>query len=82
MSEVPLYARLDGPRLEQQLASCAVHSSNCFTQMCSGYEEGSYMRLIDAISLNSRLKSNKEEKVTKKARFERGPIETAVGKSC
>ena len=30
--------------------------------MCSGSEEGSYLRLIDlCISLNSRLESNKEE---------------------
>jgi len=30
--------------------------------MCSGSEEGSYFRLIDFLSLNSRLESNKEEK--------------------
>jgi len=29
--------------------------------MCSGSEEGTYLRLIDFVSLNSRLESNKEE---------------------
>ena len=29
--------------------------------MCSGTEEGSYLRLIDCVSLNFRLESNKEE---------------------
>jgi len=29
--------------------------------MCSGSEEGSYLRLIDFLSLNSRLESNKQE---------------------
>jgi len=29
--------------------------------MCSGTEAGSYLRLIDCVSLNSRLESNKEE---------------------
>jgi len=31
-----------------------------FTEMCSGLEAGSYLRLI-FVSLNSRLESNKEE---------------------
>jgi len=35
--------------------------NNYFTEMCSGSEEGSYLRLIDFLSLNSRLESNKEE---------------------
>ena len=36
---------------------------NCFTEMCSGSEEGSYLRLIDfVVSFNSRNKSNKEER--------------------
>ena len=34
---------------------------NYFTEMCSGSEEGSYLSLIDFVSLNSRLESNKEE---------------------
>jgi hypothetical protein len=29
--------------------------------MCSGFEEGSHLRLIDFVSLNSRLESNSEE---------------------
>jgi len=32
-----------------------------FREMCSGSEEGSYLRLIDFVSLNSRLESHKEE---------------------
>ena len=32
-----------------------------FTEMCSGSKEGSYLRLIDFLSLNSKLESNKEE---------------------
>jgi len=35
--------------------------NNHFTEMCSGSEAGSYLRLIDFVSLNSRLESNKEE---------------------
>ena len=39
-----------------------VEENNYFTEMCSGSEAGSYLRLTDfAISLNSRLESNKEE---------------------
>ena len=34
---------------------------NYFTEMCSGSEEGSYLRLLDFVSFNSRLESNKEE---------------------
>ena len=35
-----------------------------FTEMCSGSEAGSYLRLIDFfVSLNSRLESNKEEEI-------------------
>ena len=33
---------------------------NCITEMCSGSEAGSYSRLIDFVSLNSRLESHKE----------------------
>ena len=29
--------------------------------MCSGSEAGSYLRLVDFVSLNSRLEGNKEE---------------------
>ena len=36
--------------------------NNYFTGMRSGSEEGSYLRLIDCVSLNSRLESNKDEK--------------------
>ena len=36
--------------------------NNYFTEMCSGSEAGSYLRLIDFVSLNSRLESNKEER--------------------
>ena len=32
-----------------------------FTEMCSGSEAGSYLRLIAFVSLNARLESNKEE---------------------
>ena len=32
-----------------------------FTEMCSGSEAGSYLRLMDFVSLNSRLESSKEE---------------------
>ena len=35
--------------------------SNFCTEMCSGSEEGSYLRLIDFVSLNSRRESRKEE---------------------
>jgi len=35
-------------------------------QSCVGGEEGSYLRLIDFISLNSRLESNKEEEEEEK----------------
>jgi len=31
-------------------------------EMCSGSEAGSYLRLIDFVSFDSRLESNKEEK--------------------
>jgi len=34
--------------------------------MCSGSEAGWYLRLIDFVSLNSRLESHKEEKEKKK----------------
>ena len=32
--------------------------------MCSGLEEGSYVRLVDSVSLDSRLESNKEKRST------------------
>ena len=35
---------------------------NRCTEMCTGSEAGSYFRLIDIVSLNSRLESNKEER--------------------
>ena len=41
-------------------ASHARFKNNYFTEMCSGSGEGSYLRLIDFVSLNSRLESNKE----------------------
>ena len=34
---------------------------NFLAEMWSGSEEGSYLRLIEFVSLNSRLESNKEE---------------------
>ena len=37
--------------------------NNYLTEMCSGSEAGSHLRLIDLNSLNSRLESNKEEEV-------------------
>ena len=36
-------------------------NNNCLAEMWSGTEESSYVRLIIAVSLNSRLESNKEE---------------------
>ena len=33
--------------------------NNCLTEMCSGFEEGSYSKLIDFVSLDSRIESNK-----------------------
>ena len=33
---------------------------NEFAEMCSGSEEGSYLRLMTFVSLTSRLESNKE----------------------
>jgi len=41
--------------------------NNYFTQMCSGSEAGSYLRLTDSASLNSRLGSNKEEEEVQRA---------------
>ena len=38
-----------------------VHENNYFTEMCSGSEAGSYLRLIDYVSLNARIESNNEE---------------------
>ena len=35
--------------------------SNYLTEMCSGSEAGSYLRLIDVVSFNSRLENNQEE---------------------
>ena len=35
--------------------------NNYFTEVCSGSEAGSYVRLIDFVSLNSRLESNREK---------------------
>jgi hypothetical protein len=35
--------------------------NNYFTERCSGSEEGSCWRLMDSLSLNSHLESNKEE---------------------
>jgi len=35
--------------------------NNYFTETCSGSEAGSYLRLIDFVSLNSRFENNKEE---------------------
>ena len=34
---------------------------NCCTEMCTDSEAGSFLRLKDIVSLNSRLESNKEE---------------------
>ena len=35
--------------------------NNYSAEMWSGFGEGAYLRLIDFVSLNSRLKRNKEE---------------------
>ena len=35
--------------------------NNCLTEMCSGSEEGSYVRFMTFVSLDSRLESDKEE---------------------
>jgi len=44
-----------------RLARCSTFQYSCIAEMCSGSEEGSYLRLIDFLSLNSRLETNKEE---------------------
>ena len=41
---------------------CVYCKNNYLAEMFSGSEEGSYLRLIDFLSLDSRLESNKEEK--------------------
>ena len=43
---------------------------NYFTEMCSGSEAGSYLRLINFVSLNSRLASNNEEEEEEEGRPE------------
>ena len=59
MSEVPLYL---------------LDSSNCFTVMRSSSEEGSYVRLVDFVSLNSRprVKKKKEEAQSRSTRAPTG----------
>ena len=37
-------------------------TNNYFAGMCSGSEEGSYLRRIDFVALNSRLESDKKKK--------------------
>jgi len=46
-----------------RLLSSAQFKNNFFTEMCSGSEAGSHLRLIYFVSLNSRLECNKEEEV-------------------
>ena len=41
--------------------------SNYFIEMCSDSEEDSYLRLINFVSLNSRLESNEEETTKEEA---------------
>ena len=53
MSEIPLYQISTGGGSQLK--------NNRFTEICSGSEKGSYLRLIDVVSLNSRLESSKEE---------------------
>jgi len=48
------------PRAPSARGTCI--KNNYFTEMCSGSEAGSYLRLIDFVSLNSGLESHKEEK--------------------
>ena len=49
--------------LDSGLSNTLRLKNNYFAEMCSGSEEGSYLRLVDFfVSLNARLKSNKEEK--------------------
>ena len=56
MSEVPLY--MGRKRSTRQTP---VPKKNNFTETCSGSKEGSYIRLIELVSLNSRLESNEKE---------------------
>ena len=43
--------------------------NNYFAKMSTGFEEGSYLRRIDIVSLNSRLESNKEREIAYGLRF-------------
>jgi len=63
MSEVPLYyqSRNDAV-LSSERARSLPGREPLFNKLCSGSVAGSYLRLIDFLSLNSRLESNKEEK--------------------
>jgi len=62
MSQKEKIKRLSGC---QESFGLEQHSSSACTkarpEMCSGSEEGSYLRLIHFVSLNSRLESKKEE---------------------
>ena len=50
--------------------------------MCSGSEAGSYLRLIDIVSLNSRLECNKEEEEeeTPRGAVKRRPLSSESGR--
>ena len=37
--------------------------NKCFTQICSGFQEGSYLRLIDVVSLNSRVMKMRRRRI-------------------
>jgi hypothetical protein len=50
-----------GPSLTNASSLPTAARRSIFTEICSGSEEGSYSRLIDCVSLTSRLESNKEE---------------------
>ena len=50
---------MDGGRAGSQF------QNNRFAEMCSSSEAGSCLRLIDCVSLNSMLESNKEEEEDK-----------------
>ena len=53
----------EGSRDTRDLTSSLSHSqNNYFAEMRGGSEEGSFLRLMDFVSVNSRLKRKEEEK--------------------
>ena len=57
---------------------CETALEGYFTERRSGSEAGSYSRLIDFVSLNSRLESHKEEE--RRARMRRAANEASSSK--